>query len=39
MAVKEFKEDPKPSELPMSRVNPTEMRGEARTRTCCKKLG
>ena len=31
--------DPKPGELTMSRVNPDENRGEARTRVRCNVLG
>ncbi len=36
---KESEEDPKPSELAMTRVNPVEIRGEARTREPCNTLG
>jgi len=32
-------EDPKPGELTMSRVNPVERRGEARTSICYKRFG
>ena len=32
-------EDPKPSELTMTRVNPDESREEARTREPCNTLG
>ena len=36
---KRFGQDPKPGELLMTRVNPAEVRGEARTHTLCKTLG
>ncbi len=36
---KEAAGDPKPGELTMSRVNPVERRGEARTSICCKRFG
>ncbi len=35
----EVKPDPKPGELTMSRVNPDENRGEARTRCRCNDMG
>ena len=35
----ETMEDPKPGDLPMSRVNPVEIREKARTDVCCNKLG
>ena len=37
--IQEIRDDQKPGELSMDRVNPAERQEEARTRRCCKNVG